>query len=333
MAALFLVLGAGAFDLDAHRITSTMAAVYTPMTSTGDVDLGRIPQYAAHLAARNITNVMPAGTNGESLSLTVDERKQLAEAWGKAGIAHGVKVYMHIGAECLRDARTLAAHAATTAGVSGILAMSPVYFKPSAETLFEFLAEIAEAAPELPFWYYHFPHQAGVLQGSAYKLLELAERSGRMPNLAGIKFTDYDLIDFRLCAQASGGKYNMLFGRDEMLLEVLPIGKHTVGASSTVNYSPTLRDVVRYYTAGDLASAERAQQANANLCSHFGSFSDEAKDVQKALMRVAGFDVGPPRLPFRDITADDEGELRASLKSLIDKPAFPVNRDTGALVV
>ena len=91
MVLLLLVLGAHAFDLDAHRMTSTLAAVYTPMTPDGALDLGRIPAYAARLAARNITNAMPAGSNGESLSLSVDERKQLAEAWGKAGLAHGVK--------------------------------------------------------------------------------------------------------------------------------------------------------------------------------------------------------------------------------------------------
>ena len=65
----------------------------------------------------------------------------------------------------------------------------------------------------------------GVLQGSAHEVLELADRSGRIPNFAGIKFTDYDLMDFRLCTQVGGGKYNMVFGRDEMLLEVLPIGQ------------------------------------------------------------------------------------------------------------
>jgi N-acetylneuraminate lyase len=321
MMLLGLFLGVHAFDIGANRLKSTMAAVYTPMTQTGDVDLARVDEYAAHLVSINITNAMPAGTNGESLSLTVEERKQLAEAWGKAGLAHGVKVYMHIGSESLADAKALAAHSAKTPGVTGIVAMSPVYFKPSVDTLFEFLVEVAKAAPETPFWFYHFPQQTGVLPGSAHKLLEMAETSGRIPNLMGIKFTDYDLMDFRLCTQVGNGKYQMVFGRDEMLLEVLPIGKHTVGASSTVNYSPTLRDVVRYFNSGDLAAAQRAQQQNALLCSHFGAFGPLAKDVQKGLMRVAGFSVGPPRLPLVDISTADESELRLSLRGLIDSPA------------
>merc|ERR1719387_660972 len=141
----WLFLGVNAFDIAAHRIQSTMAAVYTPMTETGEVDFSRVDAYAALLASRNITNAMPAGTNGESLSLSVEERKQLAEAWGKAGLAHGVKVYMHIGSENLVDAKALAAHSAKTPGVVGILAMTPMYFKPSADTLFDFLVEVANA--------------------------------------------------------------------------------------------------------------------------------------------------------------------------------------------
>ena len=34
-----------------------------------------------------------------------------------------------------------------------------------------------------------------------------------MPNLMGVKFTDEHIMDFVLCAQLAGGKYNMLFGR------------------------------------------------------------------------------------------------------------------------
>ena len=57
-----------------------MVAVYSPMKDNGlELDLDLLPKYAQFLKDRNITNVMPAGSNGESLSLTVPERKALAE--------------------------------------------------------------------------------------------------------------------------------------------------------------------------------------------------------------------------------------------------------------
>merc|ERR1719401_1241545 len=96
------------------------------------------------------------------------------------------------------DSIELAGHAARTPGVSGILSMTPVYFKPTLETLHDFLAEVASNAPELPFWFYHFPDLTGVLPGKVHTLLELNEKTGKIPNLAGVKYTDYNLLDFRL---------------------------------------------------------------------------------------------------------------------------------------
>jgi N-acetylneuraminate lyase len=43
--------------------------------------------------------------------------------------------------------------------------MTPVYFKPTVDTLVDFLAAVAGAAPSLPFWFYHFPDDTGVLPG------------------------------------------------------------------------------------------------------------------------------------------------------------------------
>jgi len=226
-----------AFDIKEHEITSLMAAVYTPMKGPGgiELDLDVIPAYAKYIKSKNITNVMPAGSNGESLSLTVMERKKLAEAWGKAALAEGIKIYMHVGSESLAEAVALTKHASDTPGIYGAVCMTPVYFKPTLETLHDFLVQTAAAAPEFPFWFYHFPDDTGVLPGSANKLLDMVDKSGKIPNFMGIKFTDYNLMDFVLCKQIAKGKYNMLYGRDEQALQAMDSGA-SAAVSSTVNH-------------------------------------------------------------------------------------------------
>eukprot|EP00966_Prymnesium_polylepis_P218709 5061663-Prymnesium_polylepis.1 len=42
---------------------------------------------------------------------------------------------MHVGSESLVESVELAQHAAATSGIKGILSMTPVYFKPTTETL------------------------------------------------------------------------------------------------------------------------------------------------------------------------------------------------------
>mmetsp|Transcript_16177 Transcript_16177/g.41627 ORF Transcript_16177/g.41627 Transcript_16177/m.41627 type:complete len:338 (+) Transcript_16177:53-1066(+) len=307
--------GARGFDVEGNRIKGVMAATYTPMKNGGmELDLTKVKPYAAHLASINVTHAMPAGTSGESVSLTVSERKQLAEEWAKVAPGIGVKVYIHVGAESLLDAIELARHAATLPGVSGIVCMPPVYFKPSLETLHDFLAAVSGAAPALPIWYYHIPVFTGVLQGRAHELLQLAEKTGKLPKLMGIKFTDYDLADFTACLQVANGKYNLLFGRDDKGLSALMLGCDGV-VSSTVNYSPTLREVVQLYAKGDLRGAAAAQQKNADLCDTFGPYGLDAKNVQKAIMRMVGVDVGPSRLPYQDLTPSEYAALEAKLQS------------------
>ena len=46
-------------------------------------------------------------------------------------------------------------------------------------------------------------------------------------------------MDFQRCVAVGGGKYNMLYGRDEMALSALAMGA-AAAVSSTIGYSPTL---------------------------------------------------------------------------------------------
>lgn len=310
-----LALAAG-FNIDDHRITGEMIAVYTPMKyGSLELDLDRVPAYAKYVAARNISNVMPAGSNGESLSLSVAERKALAEAWAKAGPANNLTVYMHIGSESLVESRELAAHAASTPGIAGILSMTPVYFKPTVDSLVDFMGNISSAAPTLPFWFYHFPDDTGVLPGKAHEFLELADSSGKIPNLMGIKYTDYNLMDFSLCKQVAGGKYNMLYGRDEQAMAGFLFGAEAA-VSSTIGYAPSLREAIKRWNQGDQAGAMSKQAENAKLCSFFAQYETLAKNVQKNIMKMTGMDVGPSRLPKIDLSADENKALEAQLRSL-----------------
>ena len=90
------------------RIHGLVAATLTAFNGTGGLDLSVVPQQQAYLKSTGVNWTFVSGTTGESLSLTVNERKSLYEAWVKAGS----QVIAHCGAESVVDARELAAHAA-----------------------------------------------------------------------------------------------------------------------------------------------------------------------------------------------------------------------------
>src|SRR5204863_5946098 len=141
-----------------------------------------------------VTAVFIGGTTGECSSLSLDERRALAQQWAEVARGTPMRVIVHVGSNSLADARDLAAQAQQL-GALAIAAVAPTYFKPrSLDALIACAADIAAAAPETPFYYYDIPPLTGV-NLSMPDFLALAP--ARIPTLAGIKFSNSDLMAFQ----------------------------------------------------------------------------------------------------------------------------------------
>jgi N-acetylneuraminate lyase len=126
------------------------------------LNLDAIAADAAHLSENGISHVFVNGTTGESMSLSEEERKAIVATWvvhGKAA-ASPIRVVAHVGSDSLSATCSLAAHAQSV-GADAISAMSPRFFKPTPRELARWIKQVCEAAPELPFYYYHFPTITG----------------------------------------------------------------------------------------------------------------------------------------------------------------------------
>src|SRR3989442_11747424 len=136
-----------------HPLHGLVAATHTPFHNDGSLNLTVVEKQAAHLLANGVKFAFIAGTTGEGHSLTLDERRALTQRWCEVARGSEVKVVVHVGGNCLADARTLAAQAQKLDAMA-IAAMSPSYFKPrSLDALIACCAEVAAAAPGLPFYY------------------------------------------------------------------------------------------------------------------------------------------------------------------------------------
>ncbi len=187
--------------------------------------------------------------------------------------------------------------------------MAPCFFKPATtEDLAAFCAQIAAAAPNLPFYYYHLP----ALTGVTLPVLDFLKAGAqRIRTLAGVKFTDRDLMDFGQCLALEDGKFDMLFGRDEMLLSALALGaRGAVG--TTYNFAaPLYHSIIESYESGEMATAQREQTRAMELVGVLEKF--DVYSAGKAIMKMIGLDCGPVRLPLRPLTDNECGQLRAEL--------------------
>ncbi|WP_294069339.1 dihydrodipicolinate synthase family protein, partial [Proteiniphilum sp. UBA1028] len=141
------------------------------------------------------------GSSGEGYMLTVEERLKLAERWISVA-PKGFKVIVHVGATCIKDSFRMAQHAREI-GAFGIGAMASPFPKAGrVEELVKYCEEIACGAPELPFYFYHIPALNGVFLPM---LPFLKAADGRIPNLAGIKYTYESLYEYNQCMLYENG--------------------------------------------------------------------------------------------------------------------------------
>jgi N-acetylneuraminate lyase len=292
------------------RLAGLIAAPFTAFRADGSLHLDAIEAQAASLVANGVAGAFVCGTTGEGASLSTAERKQVAERWQSAASGK-LRVLVHVGHTSVAECRELAGHAQTI-GADGIGCLAPFFFKPAAvEDLVAFCDEVAAAAPELPFFYYHIPSMTGVSHSAA---AFLRQASTRIPNLAGVKFTFENLMDYSDCLRLDDGRFDALFGRDEMLLAGLSLGaRGAIG--STYNFAaPVFHRIIAAFEKGDLATAQREQaRANAMIAVmlRFGGLA-----AGKAMMRMIGLDCGPTRLPLRTLPDAEEGALRAGLEAV-----------------
>ena len=202
------------------KIKGLIAAAFTPFHEDGSLNLQLVPALVDKLHKDGLRGIFVCGSNGEGPNMTTEERMQVAEAFVKA--ANGrLLVIVHVGHSSIAESRILAAHAAEI-GADAFSSVAAFYFKPvSVQNLVDCMVEIAGAAPDLPFYYYHIPHLTGVNMD----MIEFLRSAGDLiPNLAGIKYTSSAIHEYQACLNFEEGRFDILYGLDELLLPALSVG-------------------------------------------------------------------------------------------------------------
>lgn len=293
------------------RLHGLVAATHTPFDAHGDLNLAIVEKQAELMLRYGVAAVFVGGTTGESHSLSLDERLALAKRWSEVVRGTPLVLVVHVGSNCLRDARTMAAQAQSL-GATAIAAVTPCYFKPrSLDTLIACCAEIAAAAPATPFYYYDIPILTGVLF-SMPEFLNVAP--ARIPTLVGLKFTNADLMAFQRCLRAENGRFDVPWGTDEYLLGALALGAQGAVGSSYNFAAPLYLRLIAAYNRGDLAAARVEQFRSVQLIDLLAGLGYMA--AAKTVMGLLGVEVGPARLPNTNLTAEQTTRLRTSLEQM-----------------
>jgi len=107
-----------------------IAAPPTGFRADGGVDINVVAPLAEHLRSQGVAGGFVNGTTGEGMSLSTEEREQLAVEWRRV-LPAGMKLFVHVGHNSLPDCQRRLARHAQAIGADAIAAIAPGFFKPA----------------------------------------------------------------------------------------------------------------------------------------------------------------------------------------------------------
>jgi 4-hydroxy-tetrahydrodipicolinate synthase len=291
------------------QLRGVMQSPVTPLRDDFSPDLATFEKLLDFHVRTSGTAISWPHHKGESLNLTVEERKRFAEAAVKT-VAGRVGVSIHVSALSVEDSLELARHAEKI-GADAIVAITPYFWNPSKEEIYEHFVRIGTATA-LPLIAYNSPSYLSGVEIDAELLARLIER---LPNLIGMKeasFNSEKFLELARTALALRPEFALVTGV-EYLLPSVPLGG--VGSYSSAGaICPNLcNEAFAACVAGDW---EKARELQYKLSRLWLLFRDQYPSSLKGGMVMMGRPVGPTRPPLPTATKERQEFIRRELEAL-----------------
>lgn len=292
----------------------TGVALITPFQKDGSVNDQKIRELVEFQITNGTEAILPAGTTGESATLTHAEHHHVMEvvleardnAVRQAG--RRVPVIVGAGSNSTREAISLTVHAKAI-GADGVLSVAPYYNKPTQEGLFQHYAAISEAV-NIPIIVYNVPGRTGA-NINAETTLRMAEE---IPNAFAIKEASGNVAQIMEILRCRPDDFAVYSGDDQIAFTVVTLGGDGI-ISVVANQAPKMfSDMIRYCLAGDLENARKLHYKLLPLMN--ANFIESNPIPVKAALAMMGMIEEVYRLPLVPPSEPTKSKLRKILNEL-----------------
>ena len=260
-----------------------------------------------HFHIENGTNgLVPAGTTGESPTLSHEEHQKvieicIKESGGKLPVIAGT------GSNSTEEAVSLTKHA-EKAGANGALVVTPYYNKPTQEGLYQHYKAINDNT-SLPIIIYNIPGRC-VIDMSVDTMAKLFE----LKNIAGVKDATGDLNRLDQTIKKLGPDFIQLTGEDGLAFEFNRRGGVGI-ISVTANIAPKqcseMQKLSKSSSDKDISKAELLDKNLQPL--HKALFIESNPAPVKYAAKVLGLCNDEIRLPLVNIKKETKQEIDKAL--------------------
>lgn len=294
-------------------IKGIITPIITPMNPDESVNLPELRNQIDRQIAGGVHGIFCFGTNGEGYILSTQEKEEILEATIDQ-VKGRVPVYAGTGCISTRDTIYMS-HRAQELGADVLSIITPSFAAASQKELYDHYCEVAKHV-DLPIVLYNIPPRTG------NKLLPetVAKLARDVDVIQGAKDSSGDLENLKAyirLTQDVGKPFSVLAGNDGAILTCLKEGGAGGIAGRANLYPKSLASIYNSFVAGDIAQAEKLQDAVATLQRVF-RFGNPNTVIKKAVAML-GYPVGDCRRPFNYLCDEGIAELQAVLKENAEK--------------
>ena len=282
--------------------TGAMVALITPFHD-GEIDFQTLDELVNFQIESGIDAIVPAGTTGESPTLSHEEHKQVIErivevAGGQTPVIAGA------GSNSTAEAIELTTFAKQI-GADATLQVTPYYNKPTQEGFYQHFKAIAEEV-DLPIVLYNIPGRCGAGMNP-----ETIARLAEIENIVAIKEATGSLDQASEIANLCD--ITIISGDDSLTLPLASVGAKGV-ISVAANIVPAdVKAMTDLILEGDLVSARQWHNKLFKLCKNMLTLATNPIPI-KAAMAMLNMAPEELRLPMTPLEETKRAILKQTLK-------------------
>ena len=294
------------------RLRGCYTAVVTPFDSKGKVSWAKLKALAEFQKKQGVRGVVPAGTTGESPTLSWEEHYRVIDTYFEA-VGPSLETIAGTGSNSTEESLEATRHIADK-GMRAALLVDPYYNGPSSlEIRKEYYEPIVKKFPEVSIVPYVIPGRTGT------QLLpqDLAILAREYSNLQAVKEATGSAENARLTRKLCGPEFSIMSGDDDKTLSFMRDDSIVCsGVISVVsNIAPrAVEDLTEAALAGNLEEADRLGAALQPLFAMVTVKTEENTSMGpipvkarnplpvKTMMNLLGMGVGPCREPLGRVT-------------------------------
>lgn len=284
-------------------LNGVFTALATPFTPEGQLDFNALEHLLEAQLAAGVHGMVLLGTTAETPTLSADEKKQILDfcvprLQGKCKIIIGT------------GSNSTAAAVENTRAVlpykpDAVLVVTPYYNKPNPAGLIAHYKAVA--AVGLPIVLYHIPGRTGLKLPTRV----LTDLLAAVPQIVGIKESDYDPAHVMDCAVNYLGKLDYLCGNDDLFPQYLAINASGIISAAANVLAPAFVQIYNLFKQGNPQQAFETFAAWYPLIK--ACYAETNPTCIKYLLSKLGFGTATVRLPLGAISAEHQTHLDALL--------------------